>query len=82
MKKYVCDVCGWEYDEALGDPDNGIVPGTRFEDLPPDFVCPLCGVGKESFSENRIGKRKAASERSWPPLLCSVGAAALGGPPK
>jgi len=51
VKKYVCDVCGWEYDEALGDPDNGIEPGTRFADLPPDFVCPLCGVGKESFSE-------------------------------
>lgn len=51
MKKYVCDVCGWEYDEALGDPDNGIAPGTKFEDLPEDFVCPLCGVGKESFSQ-------------------------------
>ena len=51
MKKYVCDVCGWEYDEALGDPDNGIAPGTKFEDLPADFVCPLCGVGKESFSQ-------------------------------
>jgi rubredoxin-NAD+ reductase len=50
MKKYVCDVCGWEYDEALGDPDNGIEPGTKFEDLPEDFVCPLCGVGKEDFS--------------------------------
>ena len=51
MKKYVCDVCGWEYDEAKGDPDNGIAPGTKFEDLPEDFVCPLCGVGKEEFSE-------------------------------
>ena len=51
MKKYVCDVCGWEYDETLGDPDNGIAPGTKFEDLPDDFVCPLCGVGKEQFSE-------------------------------
>lgn len=49
--KYVCDVCGWEYDEALGDPDNGIAPGTKFEDLPEDFECPLCGVGKDSFSE-------------------------------
>jgi rubredoxin-NAD+ reductase len=49
--KYVCDVCGWEYDEALGDPDNGIEPGTKFEDLPDDFVCPVCGVDKESFSE-------------------------------
>ena len=51
MKKYVCDVCGWGYDEAVGDPDNGIAPGTKFEDLPEDFVCPLCGVDKDSFSE-------------------------------
>ena len=49
--KHVCDVCGWEYDEALGDPEQGIAPGTKFEDLPEDFVCPLCGVGKENFSE-------------------------------
>ena len=51
MKRYVCDVCGYVYDEAQGDPDNGIAPGTRFEDLPDDFVCPLCGVGKDQFSE-------------------------------
>lgn len=51
MKKYVCDVCGWEYDEEKGDPDNGIAPGTKFEDLPEDFECPLCGVGKDNFSE-------------------------------
>ena len=51
MKKYVCDACGWEYDEELGDPDNGIAPGTKFEDLPDDFECPLCGVGKDMFSE-------------------------------
>ena len=50
MKKYVCDVCGWEYDEATGDPDNGIAAGTKFDDLPADFACPLCGVGKEDFS--------------------------------
>ena len=50
MKRYVCDVCGYVYDEAQGDPDNGIAPGTRFEDLPDDFVCPLCGVGKDQFS--------------------------------
>ena len=48
--KYVCGVCGWEYDEAVGDPDNGIAPDTKFEDLPDDFVCPLCGVGKDDFS--------------------------------
>ena len=51
MNKDVCDVCGWVYDEELGDPDNGIAPGTNFEDLPDDFACPLCGVGKDSFSE-------------------------------
>ena len=51
MKKYVCDVCGWEYDEAVGAPDHGIAPGTKFEDLPEDFECPLCGVGKDNFSE-------------------------------
>lgn len=51
MKKYVCDVCGWIYDEALGDPDNSIAPGTKFEALPDDFVCPLCSVGKDEFSE-------------------------------
>ena len=48
---YICDVCGWVYDEAVGDPDNGIEPGQNFEDLPEDFVCPLCGVGKDMFSE-------------------------------
>ena len=49
MKKYVCLVCGFVYDEELGDPENGIAPGTKFEDLPEDYVCPLCGVGKEEF---------------------------------
>ena len=48
--KYVCDVCGWEYDEAEGFAEMGIEPGTKFEDIPDDFVCPLCGVGKDSFS--------------------------------
>ena len=51
MKKYVCDVCGYVYDEALGDPDNGIAPGTLWADLPDDFECPVCGVGKDQFSE-------------------------------
>lgn len=49
--KYVCELCGWVYDEELGDPDNGIAPGTKFEDLPEDFECPLCGAGKDQFSE-------------------------------
>ena len=50
MKKYVCDVCGWIYDPEVGDPEGGIAPGTAFEDIPDDWVCPLCGVGKEDFS--------------------------------
>ena len=51
MKKYVCTVCGYIYDEAEGEPDNGIAPGTKWEDLPEDYVCPLCGVGKDQFSK-------------------------------
>lgn len=49
MKKYVCTVCGWVYDPTIGDPDGGILPGTAFEEIPDDWVCPLCGVGKEDF---------------------------------
>lgn len=50
--RYICNVCGYVYDEELGDPDNGIEPGTKWDELPEDFVCPLCGVGKDEFSEN------------------------------
>lgn len=50
MKKYVCDICGWVYDPAVGVPASGIAAGTAFEDLPDDFVCPECGAGKDSFS--------------------------------
>ena len=53
MKKFVCDTCGYVYDPQQGDPDNGIAPGTSFEDLPEDWVCPLCGVGKDDFSEEQ-----------------------------
>ena len=52
MKKYVCDVCGYIYDEELGDPDNAIEPGTLFEDLPDEWECPMCSVGKDEFSES------------------------------
>jgi len=51
MDKYVCDVCDWVYDPAIGDPDNGIQPGVAFKDLPEDWVCPVCGVGKDQFSK-------------------------------
>ena len=49
MIKYVCTVCGWVYDPAIGDPEGGIAPDTPFEDIPYDWVCPLCGVGKDDF---------------------------------
>ncbi len=49
MKKWVCLVCGYVYDPEIGDPDSGIAPGTSFEDLPEDWVCPLCAVGKDEF---------------------------------
>ena len=49
MEKYVCTPCGYIYDPELGDPDGGIAPGTPFEDIPDDWVCPVCGLGKEVF---------------------------------
>ena len=51
IMKYVCDLCGWEYDEEKGYPEGGIAPGTKWEDVPEDFECPLCFVGKDQFSE-------------------------------
>jgi rubredoxin len=51
MQKWICDVCEWVYDPAEGDPTQGIEPGTAFDDLPDDWVCPACGVGKEDFSK-------------------------------
>lgn len=48
--KYVCDACGWKYDESKGAPSKGIAPGTKFENLPSDFVCPVCGVGRNMMS--------------------------------
>ena len=49
-QKYKCSVCGHIYDEALGDPDTGIQPGTLWADIPDDWVCPLCGLGKDAFT--------------------------------
>ncbi len=50
MEKYICEVCDWVYDPAVGDPDGGITPGVAFSDLPDDWVCPVCGVGKDQFA--------------------------------
>ena len=49
MKKFKCSVCGYIYDPIEGDPDGGIAPGTAFEDIPDDWVCPVCGVAKADF---------------------------------
>ncbi|MDR0381225.1 MAG: rubredoxin [Oscillospiraceae bacterium] len=51
MAEYVCSVCGFVYREAEGDPDNGIAAGTAWADVPEDYVCPMCGVGKELFDK-------------------------------
>ena len=51
MDKYECKICGYIYDPAKGDPDNGVAPNTAFEDLPDDWVCPICGAGKEDFEK-------------------------------
>ena len=51
MDKYVCNPCGWIYDPAIGDPENGNEAGTAFENLPDDWACPLCGAGKEEFEK-------------------------------
>ncbi|MCE5993856.1 FAD-dependent oxidoreductase [Pseudomonas sp. KCA11] len=60
MKKWLCIICGWIYDEALGWPDDGIAPGTRWEDIPDDWVCPECKVGKADFEMIEISEPKAA----------------------
>lgn len=51
MDKYECKICGYIYDPAKGDPDNGVAPNTAFENLPDDWVCPICGAGKEDFEK-------------------------------
>ena len=51
MKKYECKPCGYIYDEAVGDPVNGVAPGTNWENLPEAWVCPICGMGKDEFEE-------------------------------
>ena len=50
MQKYSCEVCGYEYNPAEGDPDNGVAPNTPFDKVPDDWTCPVCGAGKSEFS--------------------------------
>lgn len=64
MKKFICTVCGYIYEEAAGIPDRGISPGTKWEELPPDWVCPLCGAPKSAFEEKLEEGTPAASQGS------------------
>jgi rubredoxin len=50
MQKWECAICGYVYDEALGDPDHDLAPGTRWDDVPDDWVCPDCGAAKSEFN--------------------------------
>ncbi len=61
MREFVCSVCGFVYDEAKGIPESGIAPGTRWEELPDDWVCPLCGATKAEFSERSAQDEAPAS---------------------
>ncbi|WP_341963825.1 FAD-dependent oxidoreductase [Pseudomonas sp. RC10] len=67
LKKWLCIVCGWIYDEALGWPDDGIAPGTRWEDIPDDWLCPECKVGKADFEMIEISEAVIAVAQT-PPL--------------
>ena len=53
---FTCQLCGYEYDPKEGDPENGIEVGTEFEDLPADWVCPLCGASKEDFDPQEVNE--------------------------
>ena len=67
MEKYVCSVCGFVYDEAKGIPDAGIAPGSRWEDLPEDWVCPICGATKAEFEKQ--GESAAPAEKKSKPVI-------------
>ena len=53
MDRYVCTICGYVYDPEQGDPDNGVAAGTKWEDVPDDWECPVCGAGKEDFEKEQ-----------------------------
>lgn len=62
MIHHVCELCGYEYDPTEGDEENGIEPGTEFEDLPEDWTCPMCGATKEDFAEKSTDEDDAGEE--------------------
>jgi rubredoxin len=64
MKKHVCTVCGYVYDEAAGMPDKGVAPGTKWEDIPEDWICPLCGATKDEFKEPTGSKTQVPQKKN------------------
>ncbi|CAG0908870.1 unnamed protein product, partial [Cyprideis torosa] len=88
--KYICDACGYIYDEAKGDPDGGLPPGTRFADIPEDWQCPLCGLGKSDLrplpapkprtprAERSIATKKSATCRGGNDYVVIIGAGIAG----
>lgn len=88
-RKYLCVVCGWIYDEAKGDPDSGLAPGTRYEDIPDDWYCPLCGVTKADMSllpdkpvapavSSRPAAKRGGNSKGSPDTLVILGAGIAG----
>ena len=67
MKQYVCPICGYVYDEGAGIPKDGIAPGTRWEDLPENWVCPICKARKADFSEK--GQKEEPEGEAYAPLV-------------
>ena len=57
-QQYICDACGYIYDEAQGDPDGGLPPGTRYADIPDDWACPLCGAGWRAPARKPHGAKR------------------------
>lgn len=62
MKKYVCTICGYIYDEDIGNPEGGVSPETKWEDIPEKWVCPLCGASKHEFKENEISSQPIVNQ--------------------
>ena len=65
-RQFICRACGLIYDEEMGDPDSGLAPGTRFEDIPEDWECPLCGVTKLDFEPFVRRRRQDFNSALWP----------------
>jgi rubredoxin-NAD+ reductase len=85
FRQFICRACGYIYDEALGDPDGGLAPGTRFEAIPDEWMCPICGVGKADFEPHVVAQVRAVastaglqSMRNGPPPVVIVGAGVAG----